>query len=416
MVTIRPFRALRPVPEKVREVASVPYDTVDTTEARLLARDNPLSFLHVIRPEIDLPDTTDPYDDAVYAKGAENLHLLVKKGIMRDEESPCMYLYRLSEAGWEQTGIAACCAVDDYEKGIIKKHEYTRKEKEDDRVRNMLALSAHAGPVLFTFRPTESIDALMRGHTDSPGAGGPGGIDPIYDFTADDGVRHRVWRIEGGEDLVEAFKSVPALYIADGHHRAAGACRVARQKGRLSENDECGFFLAVLFPSDQLRILAYNRYVNDLGTTDTAAFIRKLEKRFSVSRGERGFSRKGRYGMYLDSEWYRLKPKATTLDLLDTDSADPVSALDLTAFQRSLLEPVLGIADQRKDKRIEFVGGTDSAAKLERVVDERGGAAFTFHPVSVEELLTVADAGGIMPPKSTWFSPKLRSGLLVHRF
>ena len=415
MATIKPFRALRPLPEKAREVASVPYDVVDSNGARRLAHGNPLSFLHVIRPEIDLPVGIDLYDERVYRRGAENLQSLVRKGVLLDEESPCVYLYRIIEGEREQTGIAACCAVDDYDGGIIKKHEHTRKEKEDDRVRNMLALSAHAGPVLMTFRTTESINALIEKYT---GSSSP--AQQLYGFTANDGVRHRIWRVEGGEQIIDAFKAVAAFYIADGHHRAAGASRVRRELAQqriiISGEEECNFFPSLLFPSDQLRILPYNRYVTELNGLDSSAFIKALEKSFAITEGEPEPSFKGEFGMCLESTWYLLKPKEEELQRIGADAEDPVLSLDLTIFQKILLEPVLGITDQRSDQRIEFVGGVDSIESLERRVAERGGVAFTFHPVSVDELLAVADAGSIMPPKSTWFSPKPRSGLLIHRF
>jgi uncharacterized protein (DUF1015 family) len=396
-------------------VASVPYDVVDTEEARLLARGNPFSFLHVIRPEIDFPASVDLYDERVYQKGASNLHSLIERGVLVEEESPCLYLYRLEEDGRQQTGIAVCCAVDDYDNDIIKKHEHTRQEKEDDRVRNMLALSAHSGPVLMTYKSSESIDALVRAYTGSSSR-----AEQLYDFTADDGVRHRVWRIDGGEEFIDVFQEVPALYIADGHHRAAGASRVRREiaerGGGLSGGEEAHFFLTVLFPSDQLKNAPYNRFVSDLGGLDARALLGRLEERFAVAEGGPEPPRKGMFGMYLGSTWYLMEPREEELEKLGTHTGDPILSLDLTVFQRLLLEPVLGITDQRSDKRIEFVGGRDSVERIERMVAGRGGAGFTFFPVSIPELLAVADSGMIMPPKSTWFTPKLRSGLLVHRF
>jgi uncharacterized protein (DUF1015 family) len=415
MTTIKPFKALRPIPDRASEVASVPYDVVDSNEARLMARGNPFSFLHVIRPEIDLPVSIDLYDERVYRKGAANLKSLIERGVLVDEDKPCIYLYRLVEDGREQTGITACCAVDDYDNDVIKKHEHTRQDKEDDRVRNMLALSAHSGPVLMAYRSSESIKAMMEAYTRSSSP-----AVTLYDFTADDGVQHRIWRIDGGGEFIDAFKTVPALYIADGHHRAAGASRVrreiARQRGALSGEEECNFFLAVLFPSDQLKNSPYNRYVSELGGLDPQNFLGALEKRFGIVEGGPEPLRKGMFGMYLGSTWYLIEPKEEELAKIDARPEDPVFSLDLSVFERLLLEPVLGITDQRSDNRIEFVGGRDSVGRIERMVAERGGAGFTFFPVSISELLAVADAGKVMPPKSTWFTPKLRSGLLIHRF
>jgi len=408
MATIKTFRALAPVPEKARAVSSVPYDVVTVEEAKNMAEGNPLSFLHVIRPEIDLPEGMNPYDPAVYEKAAQNFHTLRQKNLLIQDDSPALYIYRLQVNGHEQTGVAGCCWVDEYDRNIIKKHEHTRKEKEDDRVRHMLALSAHAGPVLMTYRGIWRLDVLIDRERKNAS---------LYDFTAVDGVRHTVWRAENSEEIAAAFKEVPYLYIADGHHRAAGASRVREEmrKKNIGRGDdssaEYNFFLAVLFPSEQLRILSYNRYVSDLNGQSEKDFMKEVKARFDVAETTNPAPpQKGVFCMYLGGTWYRLTAAR------DVNSNDPVSALDLSIFQRLLLEPILGIMDQKKNRRIDFVGGPDSTEKLKRSVDIKGGVAFSFYPVGVEELLAVADAGMVMPPKSTWFSPKLRSGLLVHLF
>ena len=404
MATMRSFRALRPVPELAERIASVPYDVVNTKEARELASDNDLSFLHVVRPDIDLPDTIDTYDDRVYAKAAENFQRLKDSKSLVMEESPSLYIYRLRMDGHDQIGIAGCCSVDEYENDTIKKHEFTRKAKEDDRVRHMLTLRAHAGPVLLTYRRTEGLARLIEAET----AG-----EPIYDFTAVDGVGHTLWRCSDSTAIEEAFGEVPSLYIADGHHRAAGAARVKGEMLKTGKPDaEHNYFLTVVFPSDQLRIFAYNKYIGDLNGKTPQRLLEELNGEFLVEKtNEKDPTEKGRFNMYLDGQWYSLKIRK-----LEFDTDDPVTELDLYQFQQKLLEPVLALMDQRKSNRIDFEGGTGSAGKLQSRVDHNGGVAFTFCPVSVDELMRVSDAGMVMPPKSTWFAPKLRSGLLIHTF
>ncbi|MGQ9615278.1 MAG: DUF1015 domain-containing protein [Spirochaetota bacterium] len=411
MATIRAFRALRPVPEKVGEVASVPYDVVTTEEAKKLATSNPLSFLHVTRPEIDLPEDTAPYDKGVYIKARENLQKFINDGVFLEEEKPSLYLYRLRSDDHEQVGLAGCFSIEEYEKKIIRKHENTRKEKEDDRFRHILAVSAHSGPVLLTYRGNDEINKLVTSEIVKT---------PIYDFKALDGVQHTLWMVENTRTIIKAFKKIPALYIADGHHRAAGAWRVKEEMLKrypLAGDEEFRYFLAVAFPSDQLRILPYNRYISDLNGMSVKAFLESLGERFEVTRLgilNEGYEprEKGQFGMYLDKCWYLLKPKK----IIKIHSDDPVSKLDLTLFQREILEPLIGITDQKSDTRIDFVGGPSSSMKLMEKVDAEGGVAFTLYPVTVDELMAVSDAGMIMPPKSTWFSPKLRSGLLIHKF
>ncbi|ORC36300.1 hypothetical protein B4O97_06845 [Marispirochaeta aestuarii] len=407
MASIRPFKALRPLPEYAAKLASVPYDVVSTREARSLAEGNRYSFLHVVRPEIDLPDSVDIHDDAVYEKAAENFSALKTEGVLVQENEASLYIYRLEMDGREQIGIAGCCLVDEYDNDTIKKHEFTRKAKEDDRVRHMLTLRAHAGPVLLTYRRTEPLARLLE--QESSGT-------PLFDFTAVDGIRHTIWRCENPAQIQEAFREVPSLYIADGHHRAAGASRVKAhmlaQGISADGSEEFSSFLTVIFPSDQLNIFAYNKYVRDLGEKTPGELLSALKADFLVTPAGGGYPEaRGEIHMYLESSWYRLAFKNP-----QTDSTDPVSALDLSRFEKLLLEPILGIEDQRSSQRIDFEGGIGSPEKLAERVDREGGTAFTFYPVSVEELMRVSDAGMVMPPKSTWFAPKLRSGLLVHEF
>ncbi|MBN2323781.1 MAG: DUF1015 domain-containing protein [Spirochaetes bacterium] len=407
MAVTREFRALRPAKGKAKDIASVPYDVVDTNEARKLAQNNPFSFLHVVRPEIDLPDSVDIYDDSVYEKAAENFDRFIQNGNLIQEDSPSLYLYKLTMHGHEQTGVVCCCAVEDYDNDVIKKHEHTRKEKEDDRLRHMLAISAHAGPVLMTYRRDDRISGIVKRESKKP---------PLYDFTADDGVRHTVWRMGEAGELIELFTRVPALYIADGHHRAAGGSRVKQkmiERGLVfTGEEEWGYFLAVLFPAEELVILPYNRWIRDTSGLSEHDLFDTVKEKFEVEAvKDPQPKRKGTFNMYTGGRWYGLTLKPGV-----KRGAGAVQKLDLSVFQREILEPVLGIKDQRKDKRIDFVGGPDSTRKLERLVDAEGGVAFSFFPVSTEELLAVSDAGLVMPPKSTWFVPKLRSGLLIHRF
>jgi uncharacterized protein (DUF1015 family) len=411
MASIRPFRALRPVPEKAAQVSSVPYDVVNSEEARGLAEGNPLSFLHVIRPEIDLPPGVNLYDESVYEQAHRNLKKFIDAGVFKREDGAMVYVYRIVMGNHSQTGIACCCSVDEYDNGIIKKHEHTTPEKEDDRVRHMLSVSAHTGPVLMTYRGRKEIDRITAEVVTK---------DPLYDFSSPDSIRHTLWDVNDCEAFVKAFRAVPYLYIADGHHRAAGASRVKKEMEKKNErvagNEEFNFFLAVLFPAEQLKIFAYNRYVSDLGGMNESEFMEAVSRTFRIveSASPEPVS-KGLLGMYLGGKWYELRVQSPTSGSTD-GSTGPVATLDLTIFQQRLLEPLLGIIDQRNDKRIQFVGGSGSREKLKERVDQGGGVAFTFYPVSLDELMAVADAEMTMPPKSTWFAPKLRSGLLIHQF
>jgi uncharacterized protein (DUF1015 family) len=408
MATVRPFRALRPPPGKAAAVSSVPYDVVSTSEARQLADGNPLSFLHVSRPEIDLPDGADPYAATVYAKAAENFGRLKREAPLTLEAEPSLYIYRLRMEDHEQTGIAGCVSLDEYDSDVIRKHERTRPDKEDDRTRHMLALAAQTGPVFLTYRGRPEIDAIVDEAKKTP---------PLFDFTAPDGVSHAVWRIGGQEAgrLAEQFRPAPLLYIADGHHRAASAARARRElegtNPKHTGEEAYNFFLAVAFPADQVRILPYNRVVKDLNGRTPAQFLDALKEKFPVSEDAPASpARKGDIGVYLAGHWYglRIPPGGVA-------TGGAISSLDAALLQEKILEPLLGIKDIRTDKRIEFVGGIRGTDELERLVDSgRFAAAFSLHPVSLDDLMSVSDANEIMPPKSTWFEPKLRDGLLVH--
>jgi len=410
VAVIYPFRALRPPVEKVEQVASVPYDVVNTSEARALAAGNPLSYLHVTRPEIDTPEGTDIYADATYAKAAENFRRLVETCPMETDDEPCLYLYRLVMGGHTQVGIAACFSVDEYDDNLIRKHEKTRPDKENDRTRHLFEVGAQTGVVFLTYRADRRIDALVAGETSSA---------PLYDFTAGDGVRHTVWRTSAPEKIVRCFAEVPLLYIADGHHRAASASRArdARRDAnpRHTGDEEYNRFIAVAFPSDQMQILPYNRVVKDLHGMTTEEFLSKVGERFKITEGAnpRGPGHGGHWHMYLDGRWYGLKLNDEAA--ASSTGTDPVAALDVSVLQDNLLDPVLGIKDVRTDKRIDFVGGIRGTEALARLVDEGHAAvAFALYATLIDDLLRVSDAGEVMPPKSTWFEPKLRDGILTH--
>jgi uncharacterized protein (DUF1015 family) len=404
VAVIRPFRALRPPTDKAKEVASVPYDVVNTEEARQMATGNPLSFLHVSRPEIDLPEGTDIYSDAVYRKAWENFQRMKDEGLLEEESTPSIYLYRLIMGEHEQIGVVACCSVDEYDQDIIRKHERTRRDKEDDRTRHIMTLRAQTGPVFLTYRPTSTVDMMVMETTMA---------DAIFNFTAEDGVEHTIWRVPDAVRFVQAFREVPFLYIADGHHRAASASRArAELKSQNPSHDgdeEYNFFLAVLFPSDQLQILPYNRVVKDLNGLAEADFLSRVKEKFNVTdEASARPASPGNWSMYLNGRWYGLTLKGAPPD-------DAIAALDVSVLQDNLLDPVLGIKDVRTDKRIDFVGGIRGTEELEKLVkDGRAAVAFSMYPTTINDLLRVSDAGGIMPPKSTWFEPKLRDALLIH--
>ncbi len=401
---INPFKAWRPVADKAGNVASVPYDVVNTKQAAALAEGNPLSFLHVVRSEIDLPAGTDPYSDAVYAKAVENFNMLKETGALIREEQPCIYLYSQQMGEHVQFGIVACCHIEDYENGLIKIHEKTRKVKEQDRTRHVNELNANTGPVFLTYRDSEQITGLMQQTA---------ATEPLYKLTAPDGIIHTVWKIEETGSFADAFTSVPAFYVADGHHRSASAVSVGKAR-RAANPDHTGdepynWFLSVIFPAGQLMILPYNRVVLDLNGQTQEEFFQGLEKAFTITATEKKIpDAPGSVCMYIDHKWSELTPKEAVSD-------DPVESLDVSVLQNRVLAPLLGIDDPRESDRIDFVGGIHGTAELERRVNAGEAiVAFSLHPTTLDQLMAVADAGLLMPPKSTWFEPKLRSGLLVN--
>lgn len=403
---IHPFQALRCTPQAAQRLASVPYDVVDFREAAALAEGNPLSFLRVVRAEIELPAGTDPHDDAVYQRAAANFEALQRDGHLVREPQPCLFAYRMTAGKHVQTGLLACCSIDEYEQGIIKKHELTRRDKEDDRTRHMLALRAQPGPVLVAYPDHAAIDARL-----AAAAAGP----PLLRSQSETGVVHEVWRIERHAELVEAFAAIPAAYIADGHHRIASACRaraaLRQDNPRHDGREEYNFFLAALFPASQMRILAYNRTVRDLGGHAAAQFLERLNAAFEVAAsGQDTPTAPRQFCMYLQDRWYTLTIRPHLVD-----ERDPVGALDCSLLHTHLIEPILGITDVRGDPRIGFAGGSRGTQALsEQVRSGQAAVAFSLYPTSMDQLIAVADAGRIMPPKSTWFEPKLRSGLVVH--
>ncbi len=411
MAQIRPFPSSRPAPSRAREIASVPYDVIDTNEARALAAGNPVSFLHVCRPEIDLPEGTSLYSDPVYARGRENLDRFESEGTLAPDPAPRLLVYRQTWRGASQDGLVAACSVDDYDADVIKKHEKTRKDKEDDRTKHLIVQSAHAEPVFLTYRATDAIDARVAKVT---------AAQPEIDFEAADGVRHSLWVVPGEDApfFVEAFAAVPFLYVADGHHRCKSASRARAalaEKGPLGPDHPVQWFPATIFPDRELRILPYNRLVKDLLGRTPEAFLSEVGKAFRVSEAAGAKpaepAGKGEFRMFLAGRWYALEPKEPV------PAGDPIRSLDVSILQERLLDPILGIQDPRTDKRIDFVGGIRGTGELEKRVGSGAFAvAFSMHPTTVAELMAIADAGETMPPKSTWFEPKLRSGLFVHRF
>ena len=402
---IHPIQGLVPLPTHAAEVACVPYDVVNAAEAAALASGNPHSLLHVDRAEIDLPAGSDPYSDAVYAKALENFLALQRNGILLRETQPCLYVYLQQMGNHVQRGLVAGCHVDDYDEGLIKKHEKTRKDKEDDRTKLIDTISADTGPVFLTYRDDAAVTKLVNAKTQEK---------PLHDFTAPDGIRHTLWRIPGGTEWIKAFSAVPTTYIADGHHRAASAARVARlrrdRNAKHSGSEDYNWFLCVLFPASELKILPYNRIVLDLNGLSSADFLGKVKSVFRVEdNAEPSPKAVGQVSMYLDGKWYGLR-------MAVEQNADPVSRLDVSVLQDKLLAPVLGIEDVRTSKRIDFVGGIRGPNELVKRVDVEGGVAFSMFPVTLTQLMDIADAGQIMPPKSTWFEPKLRSGLVIHTF
>ncbi len=410
MVKIKAFRGLRPVKEKVHLVASRPYDVLNTEEARKEVQGNPDSFLHVVKPEIDFPSDQNPYAPEVYLKGKENFKALLEKGTFFQDDKDCLYIYQLTMDGKSQAGIVAAAAIEDYFHNVIKKHELTRPDKEEDRKKHVRVSEMNAEPVFFAYPAVEKIDRLVdeikQGNT-------------AYDFTANDGIRHELWVVndEKVARIIEEFEKLPATYVADGHHRTAAAALVGQELRKenpsYSGDESFNYFLAVHFPDNQLTIIDYNRVVKDLNGLSKDDFIAKLKNNFDIDVvGKDQFkpSQLHEFGMYLDGEWYALKAHEGTYD-----DQNPIGVLDVTILSNQILDPVLNIVDLRTDKRIDFVGGIRGLGELEKRVDSgEMKVAFALFPVSMQQLIHIADSGEIMPPKTTWFEPKLRSGLVVH--
>ncbi len=415
MITIRPFKGFRPPADIAQKVASRPYDVLNSEEARAEKGDNDYSFLRINKPEVDLPAGTDLYSDAVYAKARENLDSFISDGWLLQEDAPAYYIYRQKMGDHEQTGLVAASWIEDYFDDRIKKHEYTRPKKENDRIRHMATLGAHVGPVFFTYPARESIDSIISSVTENE--------SPVYDFDSGDGVVHTFWVLNDEakiSQLTDLFsREVPASYIADGHHRAASSAKVGLQLKENNPNhtgdEDYNFFLSVLFPDDQLQIIDYNRVIKDLNGHGKEDFLSLISGRFDVEEiGAEPFkpSKLHKFGMYLDGSWYKLSAHN---EILNDD--DPIGVLDITVLSENILDPVLGIKDQRTDERIDFVGGIRGMKELQRRVDNgEMELAFSIYPVSVQQLIDIADSGTVMPPKSTWFEPKLRSGLIINKF
>ena len=406
MATISPFKAVRPTPSYALQVASPPYDVLSSQEAREVVAGNPHSFLHVTKSEVDMPADLSIYDVSVYEKAKSNLASMMQNGILMQEEKACYYIYELTMDGISQTGLVCCSSVDDYENDIIKKHEYTRPEKEQDRINHIAISGAQTGNVFLAYRNVAAMDKLIGDWKTSHA--------PVYDFKADDGILHRIWVVDADETvstITSIFANqVPFTYIADGHHRAASAAKVRKSLGEKA-GPEANGFLTTLFPADELRILPYNRVVKDLNDMKPEDLISALQDDFMISSVEEPVDPKElhEFGMYLEGNWYHL----TAIKGTYTD--DPIGVLDVTILSNNVLEKLLGIADQRTDKRIDFVGGIRGLKELEKRVDSREmKLAFSFHPVTIHQLFDIADSGNVMPPKSTWFEPKLRDGLLTH--
>lgn len=409
MAVIRQFKAIRPTPEMAEKVAALPYDVVNSEEAAEMVIGNPYSFLHVDKAEIDLPAGTDIYSPEVYEKAKSNLEKMMTDGVLVQDEKPMLYVYELTMDGRSQTGLVACTSIDEYMQGIIKKHELTREDKEQDRIRHVDICNANTGPIFLAYRTVDEISEIVDNVKKNA---------PVYDFTAEDGIIHRAWIIDNEETinrLVKLFKDVPNLYIADGHHRNASAAKVGLKRRNENPNytgdEEFNYYLAVIFPSDQLKILDYNRVIKDLNGLSEEEFIKKLSEKFDIveTEGRAKPDKAYDFGMYMDGKWYMLTAKD------EIKSKDAVKGLDVSILQDNVLIPILGIGDIRTDKRIDFVGGIRGLGELEKRVDSgEMKVAFAMYPTSIEQLMTIADENKIMPPKSTWFEPKLRSGLFIH--
>jgi len=409
MPLVQPFRGLRPVADKASDVVAPPYDVLNTTEARERVKGHPLSFLHISKPEIDLPEGTDPYAAEVYAKGAENLQKLINDNILMRDEKACYYVYRLIMGEHAQTGLVVAASVADYDTNRIRKHEYTRPDKEDDRVRQIDALNAQTGPVFLTYRNNKIVEDITNKVSKTT---------PTYDLTADDGVQHTIWVVNDDDDiktLTSTFDAMDCLYIADGHHRSASASRIAAARNKDSNetgNASHDYFLSVIFPDNQMKILDYNRVIKDLNGLSEDELISGIKNSFSIEAVDGLYKphKRSEFSMYLNGKWYRLQANE---DIIPKN--DPVGALDISLLQNNLIEPLLGVSDPRRDKRIDFVGGIRGLEELEKRVDSgEMQVAFAIYPTSLSQLMDVADANEVMPPKSTWFEPKLADGLVSH--
>ena len=412
MAVFKPFKALRPTPQYAHKVAALPYDVMNSAEAKEMVVGNPYSFLHIDKAEIDLPDGTDLYSDEVYAKAAENLKKLEENGVCTTDSTPCFYIYRQIMNGREQTGLVGCACVDDYIENRIKKHELTRADKEADRIRHVDTCDANTGPIFLCYRDNDKVNAIVEEQKNNA---------PVYDFVTEDGISNTVWVIDNGEicaELSALLGQVGDFYIADGHHRCASAVNVAKMRRQQNPDfdgtEEFNYFLAVLFPANSLEIMDYNRVVKDLNGNSEEEFIDKISQNFDVELascdGAYHPEEKHTFGMYLGNKWYKLTAKSNTFD-----ENDPVDRLDVTILQKNLLTPILAIGDPRTDKRIDFIGGIRGLGELEKRVREDMTVAFSMYPTTLDDLMSIADANMIMPPKSTWFEPKLLSGLFIHK-
>ena len=406
MSNITPFASLRPEAQLAKQVASKPYDVLNSAEAKIEAQGNPTSFLHITKSEIGLADDIDIHAQLVYDKAKENLDAFISRNILFKESKPCYYIYQLIMNGRSQTGLVATSSIDDYENNLIKKHEFTRPEKEKDRIDHMRTIGAQTGNVFLAYKNVADLDTLIEDWKKDK--------NPVYDFTADDGIQHTIWIVNEEtsiENITTIFsEQVPCTYIADGHHRAASAAKVKAVLGN-DATEEANYFLTTLFPSNQLKIMDYNRVVKDLNGLNEADFLKKIEQKFDCEKVSTAFSPKNlhEFGLYLNNQWYKLTSKENTF------TTDPIGILDISILSNNILEPILGIANQRTDKRIDFVGGIRGLTELEKRVNSgEMTVAFSLYPVSLEQLFDIADSGNVMPPKSTWFEPKLRDGLLTH--
>lgn len=409
MAKINPFRGVRPQPKMIQEVASLPYDVMNSEEARKMVENNPHSFLHVVKPEVDLPEGVDLYSEEVYQKGRENLYKMMNNDVLIQDEKPCFYVYQQIMGDVNQIGIVAGASVEDYENNIIKKHEHTRAKKEADRIKHVDTLNANTGPVFLTYKARNDINGIVAKVMNKR---------PVYDFEAEDGIKHIFWIIEENtEELINIFAEIDYLYVADGHHRSASGTKVCQRRRTENPNhtgnEEYNFFLSVIFPHDQLYIMDYNRVVKDLNNLSNDNFLKKVSEKFEVTEHSKTSPFKPKnlhtFGMYLNGTWYKLSAKDGTFP-----TNDPVNSLDVAILQNNLLNPILAIGDPRKDERIDFVGGIRGLTELSNRVNAGEAVAFSMFATSIEQLMNIADAGEVMPPKSTWFEPKLRSGVITH--